>query len=458
MSARWIARAARSFALALTLAASACAEPSGPAPEQPIALAFALQAAEGVSETEGAALGQAFDRVNRFRVRVEDALSRALYADTVIRVTAGAAEHELAVNLPESALGATLQVSITALQDDLELFTASLQTQAARNTSGRGTTVETGVRYTGPGLRGSVSGNDGRGLGGTTVEVRQGERSVATTTTAADGSYLFMDLPPGTYLVRAAPRQGLVTCPAERRVTLGGASAAAVAAFQFRTGTCTARVLVLSGGDVDDTGAAAAVLAGVPDLEVSTFFFVAAAPGIEQLRTYDVVLLFQNGLFDESASLGAELARYVDLGGNVVFGSFYWQGRSDGGVGGRGWGGLEALDPFHAAGGASYTPSTLGSVVAHPLTEGVSALSSSGYRGGVGARGGTTVVASWADGVPLVGFREGSAGQRLVAVSLFPAHEAVGGVSGDFARLWRNAVVWAGQAGGPARTGPVGGG
>ena len=74
------------------------------------------------------------------------------------------------------------------------------------------------------------------------------------------------------------------------------------------------------------------------------------------------------------------------------------------------------------------------------------------------AKGGTTVVARWADGVPLVGYAEGSSGQRLVGVSIFPGHESAGGVSGDFARLWQNAVVWAGQAGGPARTGPVGGG
>jgi hypothetical protein len=172
------------------------------------------------------------------------------------------------------------------------------------------------------------------------------------------------------------------------------------------------------------------------------------------LRTYDVVLLYQNGLFDESVELGDELARYVELGGNVVFGSFYWQGRSDGGLGSPGWGGLEGLDPF-SAGTGTYTASTLGDVTPHALTAGVASLSSSGYRGGASAKSGTTVVAKWADGVPLVGYREGTAGQRLVGVSLFPAHHAYGGISGDYARLWQNAVVWAGQAGGPARTGPV---
>lgn len=453
--------AARTWFLAtvLVLGVASCSDTAAPGAPDDVSLSFTLQAADGVSETEGAALGQAFDRVDRFHVRVEDALSRALYADTVIQVRAGASEHELGVDLPESAVGATLDVTLTALDGDLELFTASIRTTASRSSAdGRGAAVEVGVRYTGPGVRGSVVGNDGRGLGGAMVRVLREGQEVAAATTAADGSYLIMDLPPGTYTVRPEARSGLTLCPAERRLTLSRDTDAAVAAFQFRVGACTARVLVLSGGDVDDTGAAAGMLAGAPDLEVETFFFVARPPGIERLRTFDVVLLYQNGIFDESVELGRELAQYVSLGGNVVFGSFYWQGRSDGRLGSRGWGALEGLDPFTSAGGATYTPSTLGTVVPHPLTAAVASLSSSGYRGGVSAKGGTTVVASWADGVPLAGYVGGAAGQRLVAVSLYPGHEAVGGVSGDYARLWQNAAVWAGQAGGPARTGPVGGG
>ena len=435
----------------LAVGAYACSDAAGPAADEGFPLAFSLQAADGIGADEGAALGQAFDRVDRFHVRVEDAVSRALYADTVIRVTAGAASHELGVVLPESALGATLDVTITALQGETELFTATVQATA---TKGDGDATEVGVRYTGPGIRGSVAGNDGKGVGAITLQALRGGQQVATTTTASDGTFLFMDLAAGTYTVRVQSRPGLVACPAERSVTLGGASSAAVAAFQYRTGSCTAKVLIVSGGDVDDVGVTASLLAGVPDLATATFFYVSAAPGIETLRTYDVVLLYQNGLFDEATELGNELARYVELGGNVVFGSFYWQGRSDGGLPSPGWGALEDLDPF-SAGGGTYTASTLGGVTPHALTSGVASLSSSGYRGGASAKGGTTVVASWADGVPLVGYREGTSGQRLVAVSLYPAHHAYGGVSGDYARLWQNAVVWAGQAGGPARTGPV---
>jgi hypothetical protein len=57
-----------------------------------------------------------------------------------------------------------------------------------------------------------------------------------------------------------------------------------------------------------------------------------------------------------------------------------------------------------------------------------------------------------------VGFHTSFAGQRMVGVSLFPAHSDVGGVSGDTGQLWKNAVGFAGAAGGPARVGVVAGG
>jgi hypothetical protein len=165
-----------------------------------------------------------------------------------------------------------------------------------------------------------------------------------------------------------------------------------------------------------------------------------------------------NGLFNESRALGSELATFVSLGGNVVFGSFYWQGRSDSSKDSIGWGDLEKIDPFASTGGAVYRDGSLGPVTSHDLTQGLLTLSSNGFWGGVIATGGTTVVASWEDGTPLVGYKKLAAGQRMVGVSLFPAHSAVGGVSGDTGTLWKNAVRWAGAAGGPARVGVVVGG
>ena len=395
----------------------------------------------------GDALGEAFDQVNNFHITVLDSLTRTVYVDTIISVIPGAAEHVLTIDLPEEALGALLVVHITAFVDSVELFTTTAT--ATVNKESEQITVEASVRYTGPGIRGSVNDLDGRGIGGVIVTLLQGGQSVAEVATAADGSFLFAGLSAGEYIVRPTATSGLTACPAERNVEVGGADDALVAAFQFKT-SCTVRVLVVSGGDVDDTGAAAGQLSGLGDVSAEAFFYINRTPGLDALRAYDAVLVFQNGLFNEAVELGAEISEFVSLGGNVVFASFYWQGRSDSGFGSPGWGSLEGLDPFRSIGGAVYRAGSLGAVTDHLLTAGVSTLTSSSYWGGVAAKGGTTVVASWADGTPLVGYVRGSADQRMVAVSLFP-----GGGGGDVAVLWGNAVRWAGAAGGPARSGVV---
>jgi len=198
---------------------------------------------------------------------------------------------------------------------------------------------------------------------------------------------------------------------------------------------------------------------GTTGLNTDVFFFTSQTPGLNTLRQYDVVLVFTEGIFDETLALGNELAQYVEAGGNVVIGSFYWQGRSDSGLPTPGWGALEAVDPFigdvdplTGNAGATYTANDLNAqtIVAHPLTGGLTTLTSvAGYGAGVLPRISATVVASWTDGAPLVGYRVLGAGQRVVAVSLFPGADNPTEVRGDVTVLWENAVRWAGEAGGP---------
>ena len=83
---------------------------------------------------------------------------------------------------------------------------------------------------------------------------------------------------------------------------------------------------------------------------------------------------------------------------------------------------------------------------AHPITTGVVSPSSQLYSSGVEAKGGPVVLARWVGGVPLVGFRRLSAGQRVVGVGLFPG--AGNTATGDVTTLWNNVVGWAGEAGG----------
>ena len=452
-------------ALALGLLASGCTDGLAPDPmAASIGLSFSLQSGSGSAE-EGVALAAAFDEVDRYAVRVVDRISQVVYFDGVIEVTPGGEAHLLRVELPDEALGKVVDVTLIARRGSTELFRSEVEitvtsTFGSGGVGGGTLQAIVPIRYTGPGLRGSVTDAAGAGIGGVTVTLLQSGATVDETITGTDGSFLFTDLAAGTYVVRPTAPAGSTACPAERTVTMGTGDAQ-VAAFLFRAGDCITRLLVLSGGDVDDTETAAALFTGLADVTVERFFVVNATPTLEQLRRYDVVLVFQNGLFQESEALGEDLASFASLGGNLVFGSFFWQGRSDGTKGARGWGALEALDPFANAGGATYAAAALGTVASHAMTAGVTTLASTaGLGGGVSAKTGTTVVASWSDGTPLVGYQTGSAGQRYVSVSLFPAHAGAAYccVTGDFQLLWQNVVRWSGSAGGPAGAAVLAGG
>ena len=200
--------------LALALLAAACIDGIGPDGQGEIPLALSLQAAAGITSAEGDALGAAFDQVNNFHITVLDSLTRTVYVDTIISVIPGAAEHVLVIDLPEEALGALLLVHVTAFVDSVELFTTTAT--ATVNEESEQITVEASVRYTGPGIRGSVNDSDGRGIGGVIVTLLQGGQPIEEVATAAGGSFLFAGLSAGEYVVRPTPTSGLTAGPAER--------------------------------------------------------------------------------------------------------------------------------------------------------------------------------------------------------------------------------------------------
>jgi hypothetical protein len=115
-------------------------------------------------------------------------------------------------------------------------------------------------------------------------------------------------------------------------------------------------------------------------------------PSLSSLLKYDAILLYENGTCEHANEVGDRVAEYVGAGGNLVIGSFYWQNRSDSGLGHPGWGALEGLDVFSSSGGAVYGPESLDSVTPHPITEGVSEITADRWWGSVSAGG--TVVAS----------------------------------------------------------------
>ena len=183
----------------------------------------------------------------------------------------------------------------------------------------------------------------------------------------------------------------------------------------------------------------------MPDFVIETLDAQEAVPTLAFLAQFDVVLLFENELLGNSATVGSVVFDYLQQGGNVVIGTFYWQARSDGGFG-LSWGALETVDPFTTV-GTPYSQGNLNpaSLIPHPLTQGLTSLFVSNYRGSVAAKPGTTVVARWSDGVPLIGYKILPGGQRFVGVSLFPANNAHASSTGDFLKVWKNALLWAGE-------------
>lgn len=433
--------------LLLPLVAWGCKNDSYEPEPEGLALRFAVAGPQAVSQAETSALAAAFDIVDRYVVEIVDDANEDFVTSADISVAPGLQAHNLEITVPEDALGRTVRITVIAYAGDTELYRAVTVTTLSETISTTEVALE--VRYTGPGIRGVVVDDFGVGLPDASVSLFQGESMVEAVQTEPDGTYLFLDVPLGQYQLLVAPSgQFTDVCPPARDLTVSTIDAAIVADFLATGENCGNSVLIVSGGDFDDTPAVESMLASDPTLTTGSWFFVSQTPGLEELRAHDVVLLFTNGLFNESVSLGDEIAQYVNEGGNVVIASFYWQVRSGSPLGAT-WGALEALDPFTSDGGARYQPGDLGSVDEpnHPLAAGVGVVTSTGFWGGVTAKPNTNVVASWVNGDPFIGYDILAGGQRVVGVSLFPASGT--SATGDWQQVFLNAVSWAGSAGGP---------
>jgi hypothetical protein len=160
---------------------------------------------------------------------------------------------------------------------------------------------------------------------------------------------------------------------------------------------------------------------------------------------------------------------FANSGRAVVLGTFYDQDRSDSNnptliIPNQGWGALESIDPNTTDGigvrtdvnGVPNLARALnaGSVIAHPLTQGVTALGAvSGFAGGNQAKVGTTVLANWAEpnarGLPdpAIAFRVTGAA-CVIQIGIAPDYAVglgtgYGNFTGDFYRVWSNAFDFA---------------
>ncbi len=176
-----------------------------------------------------------------------------------------------------------------------------------------------------------------------------------------------------------------------------------------------------------------------------------STPSDALLDGYDCILLFENGHFANSNNTGEAIYDWYMTGNRgLVLGTFYWQEPGYG----SGWGSLDGIVPLDPADrGCEYDSDSLdaNSIVTHDLTDGVSSLSCSSYRGGTKTANGGVAVALWTtpndEGTddPVIAYSENYDG-RMVGVSVFPDYPNYGGCSGDFHQIFENALLWAGDA------------
>ena len=230
------------------------------------------------------------------------------------------------------------------------------------------------------------------------------------------------------------------------------ATAVAVAATLASDLSHAARVGVLSNNRAAET--AADFNARVAGHTFTAVNVSAEVPALATLiASFDVLLLFEDSTFANATPVGNVVAAYANTGHAVVLGTFYDQDRSDGppALTPNGWGALEGIDPNTTDGvGTSYAPRTLdpASIVAHPLTAGVTALFSGKWAGGNQAKSGTIVVANWlqknarggAD--PAIAYRVSGAA-CVIHIAIAPDYPTIGvagtDFGGDFYRVWRDA-------------------
>jgi len=217
-----------------------------------------------------------------------------------------------------------------------------------------------------------------------------------------------------------------------------------------------ARVAILSNKYFNET--AADFNAKIPGHTFTAFNVSGGPPALSTLTAqFDAILLFEDTTFDQSTAVGNTVAAFARSGHPVVLGTFYDQDRSDGPAEftPHGWGDLETIDPNVTDGvGTSYSPRTLGTAVAHPLTVGVSVLTANKLAGGNQAKPATIVVATWAqknakgNPDPAVAYRISGAA-CVIHIAIAPDYPTVGVLNtdfgGDYYRLWRNAFDFAGS-------------
>jgi hypothetical protein len=165
-------------------------------------------------------------------------------------------------------------------------------------------------------------------------------------------------------------------------------------------------------------------------------------PTLAYLQQFDSVLVFSDAVGVSPTALSDLLGNYVLSGGGVVIATFWGQQIAPSG----GLLNSTGFNPFINATSTAYISHTLGSYNAlDPLMQGVTALSSNQYNGDYlpGLDVGATLAASWNDGRPLAGY---NATHKVAAITLNPNVVSLNNATGDYQRLFANALAFTGGA------------
>lgn len=170
-------------------------------------------------------------------------------------------------------------------------------------------------------------------------------------------------------------------------------------------------------------------------------------PTLAELQQYDAVFVYSDAGFNSATQLGNVLADYLDSGGGVVMATFAFYSGGGLGIQGRITAGYL---PFTLA--SQNQPGNLTLVpimTSHPILNGVTSFhggSSSYHNSSITTTAGSTLVANWSNGQPLVATKQLTTG-RMAGLNFYPPSSTA---RGDFwqsntngALLMGNALIWA---------------
>jgi len=176
-------------------------------------------------------------------------------------------------------------------------------------------------------------------------------------------------------------------------------------------------------------------------------------PTLADLQPYDIVVPFSNFPFADPATLGNNLADYVDGGGVVVQHGFAFYQPGGGGYDIEGRWLAAGYNPYDYSADLSANVFSLGAFNAgHPLMAGVTALNSN-FQNIVTLAAGATEVAATDLNTSLVAFRPVSGGHTTVGVTAYVGTESA--QSGDWGKVIVNAGNWLRNCGGGATPTPT---